>query len=368
MHVVHVTEAWNGGVATYINTLLRQQVLQDDISDITLLYDPRVATRDFDAAFYEAHNITLIPYYSSRSPKHIFKIAKNVHGIISGLSPKSGSTSLIVHLHSTFAGVYGRVFKSAGWKTVYCAHGWSFVQESGAFKKAIYGVVERMLARRTDAIINISAHEFEEARKIGIDAPIHEAILSGVDDASSQSDNDFLPDPKALNFGYIGRLDYKKGFDIAAQIFAVDDMRDAHLYVIGAANRDGHGSDIPASGNIHYLGWMDYQDLDGYIKKLDAVIIPSRQEGFGLSAVEAMRNGVPAIVSNRGGLPELITHGKDGFIFDLDMAAKDLPALIASLDKDKLASMGKAARKTFEQRFTASRFAADILRVYKRLL
>ncbi len=366
MHIVHVTEAWNGGVATYLNTLLRQQVLQKDITGITLFYDPARATRDFDTAFYAAHGIALIPYESSRHPKQFLAIAKALNTQISGLSPQSGSSSVIVHLHSTFPGVYGRLLKGA-WKSVYCAHGWSFVQESGGFKRFVYRAVERFLARRCDGIINISQHEQDEAERAGIKPPIMEAILSGVEDINPATQADFAPSQDGLNFGFIGRLDYKKGFDILARVFAAPEMAAHQLYVIGAANRDGHGSEIPEAANIHYLGWIDHRALGGYIGALDAVIVPSRQEGFGLTAVEAMRSGIPAIVSNRGGLPELIENGRDGFVFDLEDAASALPALIGGLSRETLRGAGADARKSYERRFMATRFGDDILGFYKRL-
>lgn len=367
MHIVHVTEAWNGGIASYINTLLRQQIKQNDITTLTLFYDPALATHGFDDAFYTANNIKCIAYESSRNPAKFWTIAKTLRSQISGLSPKSGSTSPIaIHLHSTFPGVYGRISAPTA-KTVYCAHGWSFVQESGTLKKFIYKAIERFLAKRTDAIINISAHEHSEAITAGVSAPVMEVILSGVDDAPKSARIDFNPDKAAFNFGFIGRLDHKKGFDILTAIFAQPDMVDHTLYVIGDSNRDGGANTFPQTENIHYLGWIDHAHLDGYIQKLDAVIVPSRQEGFGLSAVEAMRSGVPAIVSNRGGLPELVTNGKDGFVFDLDNASKDLPSLINSLTKNALSKAGQAARKRYEKKFTAPRFARDILQLYKRL-
>src|SRR5262249_13482465 len=155
-------------------------------------------------------------------------VARRIRKLLKQINPD------IVHLHSTFPGVYGRIiFKK--FPVVYCPHGWSFVQESGAFKKKIYAGIERFLARRCDAIVNISRHEYDEAIAANIKSPRDVIIASGVDDVAAVGIPVLNCNPDHINIGYIGRLDYKKGFDIAAEAFAGISRKDLHLYVIGDA-------------------------------------------------------------------------------------------------------------------------------------
>ncbi len=86
----------------------------------------------------------------------------------------------------------------------------------------------------------------------------------------------------------------------------------------------------------------------------DLFVLPSQTESFGLSALEAMSCGVPALVSDAGGLPELVTHGVDGYLFPVgDLGAMSEAAIALLSDKGKLATMKEAARNTAEARFSA---------------
>ena len=138
------------------------------------------------------------------------------------------------------------------------------------------------------------------------------------------------------------------------------------LYVIGEACRDDQEKvESPA---IKYLGWIDHDLIDDYISQFDAALIPSRQEGFGLVAAEAMRNAKPVIASRAGALPELIKDGENGYVFDLADYKTRLPEILNNLNKDTLASLGQNARQSYEKNFTDTRFADDILQCYRDVL
>ncbi|MEM7650456.1 MAG: glycosyltransferase [Pseudomonadota bacterium] len=355
MKIVHVTECWNGGIATHTNTLLSEH--QDH--ELTLLYDPKLCQFDFEPDALKAKGVSLIPYSSSRNPLKFWSIAREINKHLFDLQPD------IVHLHSSFAGVYGRVIQNS-FTTVYCAHGWAFAQERGALKKALYKYVEKFLARRTHAILHVSEHEREQAKQAKIKAEIERVIPNGVCDVSADLKTDFAPvNPDALNLGFIGRLDHKKGFDILQRVFAQPNLNHIHLYVFGAASRDEADAQRTDTSTIHFMGWMPQSRLDAHIQKLDAVIMPSREEAFGLVAVEAMRNAKPVIASNRGALPEIIEHAETGYVFDLDLADKSLPSLLLSLEKHTLKTKGEWGLTRFEKFYTAQRMGEEIMALYE---
>ena len=92
----------------------------------------------------------------------------------------------------------------------------------------------------------------------------------------------------------------------------------------------------------------------------DVVIMPSRWDGFGLVAIEAMRNSKPVIVSNRGALPELIKNNENGYIFDMDNL-NSLILILSKLNKSDLKILGKNARKSFLKNFSACKFVNNII-------
>jgi glycosyltransferase involved in cell wall biosynthesis len=356
MKIIHVTEAWNGGISTYVNTLMAQQARRHDVC---LVYSPTQSTHDFQATDYANLGIKTYPYNSSRHPLKIVTVARELHTILNNLQGD------IIHLHSTFPGVYGRLFTTPT-PRVYCAHGWSFVQEKGSLKKSIYVHIEKTMAGRCDAIINISRHEENAASQHKIFSKLDITVPSGVNMPKMTS---FIPaldlDSSAINLGFIGRLDYKKGFDILARAINNLKRKDIHLYVLGAASRDGMAGNMNLSPHIHLCGWVDHAHIDSYIRLFDAVVVPSRHEGFGLVALEAMRNARACIVSQAGGLPELIDHGHNGYIFKNE---EDLKKTIESLEKSTLRLMGANAHSRYQKLYTAARFADDIEDVYNKVL
>jgi glycosyltransferase involved in cell wall biosynthesis len=84
-------------------------------------------------------------------------------------------------------------------------------------------------------------------------------------------------------------------------------------------------------------------------------------EPFGLSVVEAMACGTPVIALKRGSMPELIQHGRTGYLAEtIDQAVEAVP-LIQRIDR-------RQCRKTVEDRFTADRMVDRYISVYKRIL
>ncbi len=101
----------------------------------------------------------------------------------------------------------------------------------------------------------------------------------------------------------------------------------------------------------------------------DLFVLPSQTESFGLSALEAMSCGVPAMVSDTGGLPELVTNGVDGYLLPVgDVGAMSEAAIALLSDKGKLTTMKEAARNTAVTRFSADRMVPLYEDYYLRVI
>jgi glycosyltransferase involved in cell wall biosynthesis len=101
---------------------------------------------------------------------------------------------------------------------------------------------------------------------------------------------------------------------------------------------------------VRFLGKQDH--MERLIPRMSALHLPSDMEAFGLAALEAMACGVPPVATLTGGVPDLITHGVDGFmepVADIDAQAARLTQLLTN---DSLhAQIAAAARQTAETRF-----------------
>jgi N-acetyl-alpha-D-glucosaminyl L-malate synthase BshA len=110
-----------------------------------------------------------------------------------------------------------------------------------------------------------------------------------------------------------------------------------HLLMVG----DGPDFDAAArlanerglDGRVHFLGEQD--QVLPLLSIADVFLLPSAQESFGLAALEAMASGVPVVATNVGGLPEVIDHGRNGFLHplsDLQGMAGSAVALLTDPD------------------------------------
>src|SRR5437762_730310 len=88
----------------------------------------------------------------------------------------------------------------------------------------------------------------------------------------------------------------------------------------------------------------------------DVLLLPSQLESFGLAALEAMASEVVPIATRVGGLPEVIEHGKTGFLADLgDVEAMANYAINILSDESRLRAMGRECRASAEERFSAKK-------------
>jgi len=97
------------------------------------------------------------------------------------------------------------------------------------------------------------------------------------------------------------------------------------------------------------------------------VVVPSRWEGFGLVALEAMRSGCAVLATRVGGLPEVVDEGVTGALFAPD-DSDALVHLLVSLTETRLAEMGAAGRRRFEALFHVDRVVNELDAVYREVL
>jgi len=359
LKIVHITEAWLGGVGNYVKELIEYQASSGNFSGVHLIYSKNQSNIIEGEVPAIMHN-----YFSSRNPIKFLKIASNIKKIIAQIDPD------IIHLHSTFPGVYGRIFKlykqdGTPISIVFCAHGWSFKQEVAWYKKSIYVMVEKFLAKRTDAIINISLHEHSIAHKYQVTGKSNYLIYTSVRNAKTSNKQPYNIDPNKINIGFIGRFSSAKGLDFLLSNFVKCQREDMAIYIIGVSTDELESKyHLP---NIHCLGWVDPKNIDNYLKNLDIVAIPSKWEGFSLTALEAMRNSKALLVSNRSSLPEVVVNGYNGYIFMLEDPDRFID-ILRKLDKKNLGQFGQNSYQIYQQCFSGDKCYSEIDRLYWGLM
>ena len=309
--VLHVGEYVQGGVATYISTLLNHPEYPD-VDDYLICADKNSETN------WEipSDHIQYYPYH--RSLMQIPKAMSAIRKAIKRIKPD------VIYCHSTWAGLFVRfpmLFFGKTCRVIYNAHGWVFLRDTAEWKRKVYAGVERILQGQADKIINVSKYEYNAAIRYGLKKNNQTVVYSGISPEKGKVDSQVKLPLGKINLLFVGRFDPQKGLDLLLEAFNSCQRQDLHLTIIGD-NVVGGGVKIEKKNTdrVTFLGWIPHDKLASYYSACDVVVMPSRWEAFGLVAIEAMKYGKAVIVSNRGALPELIEDGKNGFVFNFEKA------------------------------------------------
>ncbi len=215
---------------------------------------------------------------------------------------------LVTTIHAT---EYGR---HQGWVE---SHPQSYIHE-----------VERWMANRAERLITCSAYMREhvadifglEERRISvIPNGIDPSELVPVDDLDSLRARFAAPDQRLVLL--VGRLVYEKGFQIALAALPrlIERLGEVRFLVAGSGTAERELKEqarrlgLDAHGT--FLGWIGDDVLHSLYRIADLTVVPSIYEPFGLVALEAMASGCPCLVSDTGGLREVVPHEDVGLRF-----------------------------------------------------
>jgi N-acetyl-alpha-D-glucosaminyl L-malate synthase BshA len=142
----------------------------------------------------------------------------------------------------------------------------------------------------------------------------------------------------------------------------------AHLLMAGDGPDRGPcehlARELHVDKHVTFLGKQDH--VERLIPLAHVMLMPSEQESFGLAALEAMACGVVPISTRVGGVPELITHGEDGFLEAVgDIAAHAARAVELLTDDDLHYRMSRAGRWNAAERFCSDKIIPKYEQYYK---
>jgi glycosyltransferase involved in cell wall biosynthesis len=361
---LHITESAQGGVGTYLNQILPE--LHDWCDTTGRHADMRLLMPESHRLMVADLPVNQVSTYrrSGRSLGDLMRFGVNSIKHIFEFKPD------IVHLHSTFAGVILRpclmIFKLVfGYPraVVYSPHGWAFQIPGSRFRRRAIVTVEKLFARITSKIIVLSDAEKAECINLGIPENKLVRIYNGIS-AVPKTPIPAIWDDNRLKIFFIGRFDRQKGLDTLFQAAALAPEK----IVVRCAGSGVVGDDetINAPSNVELLGWINEAEIEGQLKLADYVAIPSRWEGFGLVALEAMRARLPVVASDIGGLPEVVADGETGHLVPPENPKALLDALLAD-DAEQRHRLGEAGHQRFLKLFTSALSAKQLGKVYSDL-
>lgn len=161
--------------------------------------------------------------------------------------------------------------------------------------------------------------------------------------------------------GYVGRLAHNKGVDVLLKAAAFVDMQfpDTHWIVVGDGaemqSLQQLATDVGMAEKVHFVGIVPRDAVFSALKGFDIAVVPSREEGFGLTALEAMACGVPLVASRVDALQETILENKTGLLFDSENHQMLADKLVKLLKNDSLRNrLRQAGAKRVDALYSAS--------------
>lgn len=179
---------------------------------------------------------------------------------------------------------------------------------------------------------------------------------------------------KPLTIGVVSRLEPIKGMDLVVPAFAEVHARyaDTRLLVVGDGSQrqlmEQQAEKAGVVQVVNFVGQQEQSVLQGFYDQIDILLMPSRSEGFGLTAIEGMARGCVVVASATGGLPEVVRDGEVGLLHKPE-SATDIADKVCSLvaDDAKLSRMSQNAMNHVTE-FSVERYNELIKNLYNKLL
>ena len=146
------------------------------------------------------------------------------------------------------------------------------------------------------------------------------------------------------------------------------------LVFLGNVSKETHyGAEFETLVNqrswCHHLGFADQEKLRSELSRSTMLILPSVEDNCPMVILEAMAAGVAVVASKVGGVPELITHGKDGILFEPTKLMEMIDSVNTLLhDAEKVKSIGQNAKAMAYRRFHPRQIAQRHLEIYREIL
>lgn len=352
--IVHVTEAWAGGISTYVRNLIEAQL--NDQHEVILVCDSETEAPSFPT-------LKIIKYKAGRSIYKAVTCALLIKKILKAQDPE------VVITHSSFPGFYTRFFcKNKKFKLIHIPHAWPFLIKKNrliSIKPYLYKKLEVYLAKGTDVIVCMSREEYNQGSRAGIQKDKIQLIYTGIPELNAEPKklSNFFREDDRINIGFIGRFDFQKGVDLLLDaILALEKNEDYHFSIVGKPIHDEQK--IPTIKNLTHIEWIPNEQIDGFIKTMDYIILPSRWEGFSIVPLETMRSGRGVIVSETTSLHETVISDYNGFVLK-DLSPNGIIETILDLKEVDPTVIGKNARHVYLSCYSFSNFYKKFRSLYE---
>ena len=315
-----------GGIARVVNDLSKRLIKDGHEVHVITYKEGDVPYYENDKGVY-VHRVDNYMINPNNFIDWIMQLNFNMVAKANELILKEGNFD-VIHAHDWLVAYAAKTLKNSyGTPLISTIHATEAGRNSG-----IHNEVQRyvndtewlLTYESSEVIVNSNYMKNELQRLFGLPYEKINVIPNGINTTAYtgiEKDYDFrrqyaMDNEKIILF--MGRLVYEKGVQhlISAMPKILDKYHDAKLLIAGKGGMENElKAQVERMGlrdKVYFTGYLNARQVSKMYRCADISVFPSTYEPFGIVALEAMLAGVPTVVSDVGGLNEIVTHGVDG--------------------------------------------------------
>ena len=373
-----------GGIARVVKEL--SEKLQLEGQDVTV-----VTYKEGDTPYFEVEETGVKVYrvdnYMIRPNNFIDWIMQLNFNLITEVNKliQSGETFDVIHAHDWLTAYAAKTLKeSYNIPLVSTIHATEAGRNGGIqteMQRYINDTEWMLTYESSEVIVNSSFMKNDIQRIFGLPFEKIKVIPNGIDLKKFdgiKKDYEFRRRFAADNEKIIlslGRLVFEKGIQhlIYAMPKILSNYNDAKLVIVGKGGMIDELKQITVNlgiqDKVYFTGYMAGNDVQKMYKVSDVAVFPSTYEPFGIVALEAMLGGTPTVVSDIGGLNEIVKHGETGlksYAGNANSIADSVTQLL--YDYDLSEKITKNAKLEVVQNFNWTKIAEDTRKLYEKAI
>ena len=317
----------------------------------------------------------------SRSPFSI----KNIWAVIELKKIISTYKYDIIHCHTPMGGVIARIagksFRKYGLKIVYTAHGFHFYKGAPLLNWLLYYPIEKYLSKFTDALITINKEDYTFSNKqfnikniymlrsVGINLEKFYPLNIKEDKVNLRNRYAFSLNDFILLYvaEFIPRKNHKLLFDLLPSL--KDAMPNLKVILAGKGPLLDYYVNYARANNladiVSFVGYVD--NIADYYRLSDLFFMPSFQEGLPMAVIEALATGLPVVCSKIRGHIDVIQHGKNGFLCDLNKKASFFDAVIKLCNDSELRDSMRIINISDARKYSIDIILNEMMKIYSEV-
>lgn len=364
--VLQIIRKSEGGMKRHLLSLLR--LLDKDKYEIAVLCSFERTTQEY----LKRLGITVydIEIGDGISFKKDYRAIRFIRKVVNEFKPD------IVHMHGAKASLVGRVACFAmPVKTVVTAHNFVNYDKMSFYKKKILLSLTKILDKKTHQFIAVSqAIKKDLILKQNVKEDKIKVIYNCIDsffynETAINLKEEFNLTQDSFIIGSVARLIPAKGVQDLIKAASILKSINAYFFVAGDGPFREELQKMINSLNLNdrffLLGYRD--DIPSFLRNLDVFVLPSHEEGFGISVIEALSEGVPVVATKVGGVPEIIHDGVEGILVEKESPEELAKAIEKFLKDEELRKSMGLRGKEGVKKFNCNKMVEDIYKIYDML-